>query len=185
MSLSDHFSLMELTKSQTAERLGIDNTPDDVAIGNLASMCDSILEPIRAHYGVPFSPSSAYRSEELNKAIGGSVNPTSAHVRGLAVDIELPGVSNPDLARWVQNNLVFDQLILECWTVPGNVFYSPSSRAAELGEWICITQLTRQLLGKWIWAYPVNAPGCGFHNPTRLHLGCGCYVLSVSFYVCQ
>tara|TARA_R110002020_G_scaffold446534_2_gene658840 strand:+ start:301 stop:756 length:456 start_codon:yes stop_codon:yes gene_type:complete len=120
MSLSDHFSLMELTKSQTAERLGIDNTPDDVAIGNLASMCDSILEPIRAHYGVPFSPSSAYRSEELNKAIGGSVNPTSAHVRGLAVDIELPGVSNPDLARWVQNNLVFDQLILECWTVPGS-----------------------------------------------------------------
>lgn len=58
--------------------------------------------------------SSGYRGEELNKAIGGSS--TSAHVRGLAVDVEVPGVSNPDLARWVQKNLVFDQCILECWT---------------------------------------------------------------------
>ena len=118
MTLSDHFSLMELCKSQTAARLGIDNTPDDAAIANLKSMCENILEPIRAHYGVPFSPSSGYRSEELNKAIGGSA--TSAHVRGLAVDVEVPGVSNPDLARWVQANLVFDQVILECWTVPGS-----------------------------------------------------------------
>ena len=70
MSLSDHFTLIELTKSQTAERLGIDNTPDDEAIGNLASMCDNVLEPIRAHFGVPFSPSSAYRSKKLNEAIG-------------------------------------------------------------------------------------------------------------------
>ena len=114
--LSDHFTLMELTKSQTAERLGIDNTPDDIIIGLLAGMCDNVLEPIRNAFGVPFSPSSAYRSEELNRLIGGS--PTSAHCAGLAVDIELPlaRVSNPDLARWVQNNLVFDQLILECWT---------------------------------------------------------------------
>ena len=117
MSLSNHFTLAELTKSQTASRLGIDNTPDQMIIGNLASMCDSILEPIRAHFGVPFSPSSAYRSEELNKAIGGSS--TSAHCHGLAVDIELPrsaGVSNPDLARWVKDNLVYDQIILEFWT---------------------------------------------------------------------
>ena len=114
MSLSDHFTLMELTKSQTAQRLGIDNTPDDEAIGNLAIMCDSVLEPIRAHFGVPFSPSSAYRSKKLNEAIGGSQ--TSAHCRGLAVDIEVPGVSNPELARWVQKNIVFDQLIVECWT---------------------------------------------------------------------
>ena len=62
MTLSDHFTLMELTKSQTAARLGIDNTPSDEAIANLKSMCENILEAIRAHYGVPFSPSSAYRS---------------------------------------------------------------------------------------------------------------------------
>ena len=116
MTLSDHFSLMELCKSQTAERLGIDNTPSDEAIANLKSMCENILEPIRAHYGVPFSPSSAYRCKELNQAIGGSLR--SSHLLGLAVDIEIPlaSVSNPDLARWVQKNLVFDQCILECWT---------------------------------------------------------------------
>ena len=120
MTLSDHFSLMELCKSQTAERLGIDNTPSDEAIANLKSMCENILEPIRAHFGVPFSPSSAYRSKELNQAIGGSLR--SAHCLGLAVDIEIPlsSVSNPDLARWVQANLVYDQVILECWTVPGS-----------------------------------------------------------------
>jgi zinc D-Ala-D-Ala carboxypeptidase len=116
MSLSDHFTLAELTKSQTAARLGIDNTPDQMIIGNLASLCDSILEPIRAHFGVPFSPSSSYRSEALNRAIGGSS--TSAHCQGLAVDIEIPlaSVSNPDLARWVKDNLVYDQIILEFWT---------------------------------------------------------------------
>ena len=54
---------------KSAEGLGIDNTPEDTAIGNLASICDNVLEPILAHFGVPFSPSSAYRSEELNKAI--------------------------------------------------------------------------------------------------------------------
>ncbi len=114
MSLSDHFTLMELTKSQTAERLGIDNTPTDEIIGNLASICDSILEPIRAHFRIPFSPSSAFRCRELNQAIGGSLR--SSHCLGLAVDIELPGIPNPDLARWVQSNLVYDQVILECWT---------------------------------------------------------------------
>ena len=115
MSLSDHFTLLELTKSQTASRLGIDNTPDDFVIGNLASLCDEILEPIRNAFGVPFSPSSGYRCEELNRIIGGS--PNSAHCLGLAVDIELPltRVSNIELARWCKDNLVYDQLILECW----------------------------------------------------------------------
>ena len=113
MRLSDPFSLMELTKSQTAERFGIDNTPNDNAVANLKSVCENILEPIRAHYGVPFSPSSGFRSKELNQAIGGSLR--SSHLLGLAVDLEVPGISNPDLARWAQANLVFDQVILECW----------------------------------------------------------------------
>ena len=103
---------MELTKSQTAERFGIDNTPNDNAVANLKSVCENILEPIRAHYGVPFSPSSGFRSKELNQAIGGSLR--SSHLLGLAVDLEVPGISNPDLARWAQANLVFDQVILEC-----------------------------------------------------------------------
>ena len=114
MNLSEHFTLIELCKSQTAERLGIDNQPDAGIIDLLAGMCDSVLEPVRAHFGVPFSPSSAYRSEALNKVIGGSA--TSAHCAGLAVDIEVPGFSNLELAHWVVDNLVSDQVILECYT---------------------------------------------------------------------
>ena len=114
MKISDHFSLWELTKSQTAERLDIKNQPNDEAMSNLKDICQSILEPVRSHYGVPFSPSSAYRSEKLNAAVGGSKN--SFHCLGLAVDIEVPGIRNPDLARWIQSNIVYDQLILECWT---------------------------------------------------------------------
>jgi len=115
--LSDHFTLRELCRSQTAARRGIDNTPAPDAVENLKNLCTYILEPIRENFAAPFSPSSGYRSEALNTAIGGSVNPTSAHCRGMAADIELPHVSNYDLALWVRDNLrsVFDQLILECF----------------------------------------------------------------------
>ena len=114
MWISDHFSLWELTKSQTAERLNIDNQPNEEVLSNLKDLCKSVLEPIRTYYGIPFSPSSGYRSEKLNKAIGGSKN--SFHCLGMAVDLEVPGIRNPDLARWIQTNIVYDQLILECWT---------------------------------------------------------------------
>ena len=71
---------------------------------------------MRRKFAMPFAPNSGYRSVELNKAIGGSV--TSQHTLGEAVDIELPGVSNYDLAVWIAANLYFDQLILEDYT-PG------------------------------------------------------------------
>ena len=70
-----------------------------------------MLEPIRVHYGMPFRPNSGYRSEALNKEIGGSSK--SQHCTGEAVDLEVPGVSNYDLALWVEENLDFNQLILE------------------------------------------------------------------------
>ena len=54
--LSDHFLLSELTKSDTALRKGIDNTPDEVAVENLICLCNEILEPVRVHYGIPFIP---------------------------------------------------------------------------------------------------------------------------------
>jgi len=65
------------------------------------------------HYGKPFRPNSGYRSSELNTAVGGSS--TSQHCRAEAVDIEIPGVSNYDLAVWIAHNLEFDQVILECY----------------------------------------------------------------------
>jgi len=111
--LSDHFTLGELIRSATAERKGIDNMPPNEFISKLKRLCTEVLEPIRSHFGIPFRPNSGFRSEELNREIGGSSK--SQHCLGEAVDIEIPGVSNYDLARWVNDNLEFDQLILECY----------------------------------------------------------------------
>tara|TARA_R110000824_G_scaffold288089_3_gene476093 strand:- start:255 stop:704 length:450 start_codon:yes stop_codon:yes gene_type:complete len=111
VSISEHFSLAELTKSQTAERLNILNEPDAESFENLVLLCENILEPVRNHYGVPFTPSSAYRCPELNREIGSS--DTSQHISGHAVDFEVPGIANMELAEWIMANLDYDQLILE------------------------------------------------------------------------
>ena len=110
--LSPHFSLAELTKSSTASRLNIDNTPDDAQIEALKLVAMNILEPVRERYGA-FTPSSGFRCQKLNSAIGSNAN--SQHTRGEAVDFELVGVDNYNLACWCQDNLKFDQLILECY----------------------------------------------------------------------
>lgn len=111
MRLSKHFTLAELTKSQTAERLGIANNPDNRVLSNLKALTRHILEPVRLHYGIPFRPSSGYRCPILNRAL--KSKSTSQHIQGEAVDFELPGVANRDLADWIKDNLIFDQLILE------------------------------------------------------------------------
>lgn len=111
MQLSDHFTLSELTKSSTAERLGIANEPGSTEIENLIMVCDQILEPVRNHYGIAFAPNSGFRCLELNRAIGSSDK--SQHVTGQAVDFEVPGIDNKDVALWVVDNCQFDQLILE------------------------------------------------------------------------
>ena len=113
MQLSKNFSLKELTKSQTAERLDIENNPSEEEINNLESLCKHILQPIRDFYGVPFIVNSGYRSVALCKAIGSSAK--SQHAKGQAADFEIPNVNNYDLAVWIQENLEFDQLILECY----------------------------------------------------------------------
>jgi len=111
--LSEHFTLGELVKSETAERQGIDNMPPDYLLSKLKRLCTELLEPIRMHYGKPFRPNSGYRSDALNQALGGSS--TSQHCKSEAVDIEVPGISNYDLATWIANNLEYDQVILECY----------------------------------------------------------------------
>lgn len=110
--LSINFTLRELTKSNTALRHGLDNTPDPMGVTvNLVRVAQYILQPVRDNFGIPFSPSSGYRSLELNRLIGSK--DTSQHVKGQAVDFEIPGVSNQELAEWIKDNLNFDQLILE------------------------------------------------------------------------
>lgn len=110
MKLSQNFSLAELTKSETAIRRDIDNTPSDEVISNLTTLCNMVLQKVRNSHGV-VTVTSGYRSPELNKAIGGST--TSDHCKGLAVDFEVPGLDNKQLALWIQDNLIFKQLILE------------------------------------------------------------------------
>ena len=114
MRLSKNFTLSELTRSQTAIRRGIDNTPGDEQIKNLERVCSEILQPVREHFGVAFSPSSGFRSVALCEAIGSSSK--SQHAKGEAVDFEIPGQDNKSVAEWVRDNLNFDQLILEYYT---------------------------------------------------------------------
>ena len=111
MQLSEHFSLAELTKSDTAARMGINNEPRAKVIEKLVLVCENILEPVRNHYGVPFSPNSGFRCLALNREIGSSDK--SQHVSGEAVDFEVPGISNKETALWVRDNCDFDQIILE------------------------------------------------------------------------
>ena len=113
MKLTENFSLIELTKSQTAERKGIDNTPEPHHQDNLKSLCTSILQPVRDHFSRVVSVSSGYRSVELCTAIGSKI--TSQHAKGEAADFEIFGVSNKELADWINENLYYDQLILEYW----------------------------------------------------------------------
>jgi len=113
MKLTENFSLNELTKSQTAERKGIDNTPSTEHQENLKSLCEMILQPIRDHFGQVVSVSSGYRSQELCVAIGSSTQ--SQHAKGQASDFEIFGISNKELADWINENLDYDQLILEYW----------------------------------------------------------------------
>ena len=134
MNLSANFSLHELTKSETALRMGLDNTPDDEATENLRLLCEKVLQPVRDHYGKGVKVNSAYRSLAVNAAAGGvqGAKP-SDHTRGMAADIEIPGVANADLAQWIMDNLEYTQLILEFYT-PGipdsgwvHVSYDPNN----------------------------------------------------------
>ena len=113
MSLTKNFSLIELTKSQTATRKGIDNTPSAEHQDNLKSLCTYVLQPIRDHFSRVVSVSSGYRSPELCTAIGSKI--TSQHAKGEAADFEIFGVSNKELADYINEELEYDQLILEYW----------------------------------------------------------------------
>ena len=114
MKLTKNFSLQEMTKSQTALRKGIDNTPTPDKIEPLTLLCEKVLQPVRDHFDRPVIITSGYRSPELCVAIGSKV--TSQHTKGQAADFEVPGVSNMEVAQWIADNCEFDQLILECFT---------------------------------------------------------------------
>jgi len=105
-------SLKELLFSETATRLGIDNTPTDQILFNLQTLIHEVINPIVNHFG-DIKITSGYRSPELCLKIGSSIK--SSHTLGQALDCEVLGVPNKQLADWVVSHLEFDQVILEFW----------------------------------------------------------------------
>ena len=114
MKLTANITLDELTKSQTAERKGINNNPNPKQIDNIKALAINILQPVRSHYDRPLIISSGFRCAQLCVEIGISIN--SQHVaddEAAAADFEIPGVDNKELAKWIRDNLEVDQGILE------------------------------------------------------------------------
>ncbi len=143
--LSKHFHLSEFTKSQTASRRGINNTPNGAQVQALKLLCEKVLEPVREHYGKPVVISSGFRSARLNRAIGGSR--TSQHSKGEAADFEIAGVSNVEVCRWMEKNLNYDQLILEFYTpgLPNSGWIHVSFSANRMRN----QELTARRVRKW------------------------------------
>ena len=114
MNLSTNLSLLEVTKSQTAVRHGIDNTPNAAQLENLKRVSEKVFQPIREHFNTPIYISSGFRCEDLNTRIGGSR--TSSHCKGEALDLDMDGrgsITNRQIFDYVRANLQFDQLIYE------------------------------------------------------------------------
>ena len=99
MRLSTNFTLAEFTKSQTATRRGIDNTPGEEHLANAKELFTNVVQKVRENFGVTVI-NSGYRGPALNEAVGGSSN--SQHCKGEAVDIECPGTGNYDVAKWIE-----------------------------------------------------------------------------------
>lgn len=116
MNLTKNFTLEELTKSETALRHDMDNTPGQVEVDSLLALAENVLQPVRDHFARGVKVNSGFRHPEVNAKVGGSK--TSDHCKGQAADIEIPGVPNAELAEWIRDNLEFRQLILEFYT-PG------------------------------------------------------------------
>jgi len=111
--ISKHISEKEATKSVTALRLGIDNTPDGDTLNNMKVLAEKVFEPLREWVGGPIKINSFYRSSALNEAIGGSTR--SQHCKGQAMDIDdiYGHKTNKEMFEWIKENLDFDQMIYE------------------------------------------------------------------------
>ena len=128
--MGKYFTINELTKSSTAKRLGIDNTPPQEIKDNLSKLIDNILDPLREAYQQPIIVSSGYRCKALNKAVGGAAS--SQHCLGMAADIHTISntkESNKKLFELIKSlKLPFDQLINEYNYTWIHVSYSPRNR---------------------------------------------------------
>jgi len=113
MKITEHFKLEEFERSDTAKRMGIDNTVPNRLLPNIQALCENVLEPLRQQFDEPVYISSGYRSPALNKAIKGAAS--SQHMKGEAADIySRQGAKRlREWYLWMVDNLSFDQLIWE------------------------------------------------------------------------
>lgn len=112
MQLTEHFTLSEFVRSETAAHKHIDNTPPPEVVENLRALCRHVLEPARMAFGAPIFVTSGYRCPALNKAVGGK--PTSQHQYGEAADLQVQGVRNlKRLYKVIKDHGIFDQLLYE------------------------------------------------------------------------
>jgi hypothetical protein len=114
MKISNYITTIDASRSATAKRLGIDNTPDNIAIIAMQLLCKKIYDPICFEFNQVVNFKSFFRSVKLNKAIGGSA--TSQHCTGNAIDLDDNEIENIKLFNFIKDNLVFDQLIWEYGT---------------------------------------------------------------------
>lgn len=118
MKISTHLNLAEVTRSDTAKRNGIDNTPTAEHLENFKLLAEKVFEPIRLHFKTPIFISSGYRSKALNDFIKGS--PNSQHCKGQAIDIDMDasnsGVTNKMIFDFIVSRLEWDQVIWEFGT---------------------------------------------------------------------
>lgn len=129
MKLSEHFTLAELTQSDTALRTGIQNIPSPHAMANLKVLADG-LEQVRSLLNAPIFITSGYRSPTLNRFIGGSTS--SAHCLGFAADFKCPQFGAPvDIVAAIKaSGIKYDQLINEGFWV--HVSFAPELRQQTL-----------------------------------------------------
>ncbi|NBB18567.1 DUF882 domain-containing protein [Runella sp. CRIBMP] len=130
MNLTPHFTLKEMTVSQTAIRMGIDNTPNTRQITNLTRLCENILEPLRIMVGKPINVSSGFRNPTVNSLVGGSSS--SQHMKGEAADFTIEGLTVQELFDLIRTStLPYDQLIQEfdSWV---HVSFGPRNRRQAL-----------------------------------------------------
>jgi len=111
--ISEHITYNESIKSSTAIRKGIENIPKEYELQNMGLVAEKVFEPLREWVKGPIKITSFFRSEELNKTIGGSSK--SQHCEGRAIDVDdiYNYKSNAEMFHFIKNNLNFDQLIWE------------------------------------------------------------------------
>lgn len=125
-----YFTIEELTKSATAKKKGIKNTPNATEKANLIALVENILDPLREAYGKPIIVTSGFRCEKLNKAVGGAK--TSQHCKGQAADLRTKADTPEENKKlWdlvIKLGLPFDQMINEYGFDWVHVSYGPRNR---------------------------------------------------------